>query len=220
MIRGVLFDRDDTLAYTDPEVYREAAQWLAQRFALDEAASLQALRQQWQERALTWWHLRTPEDETVFWEGYGEELAERLGLGPQHGPELMATYPYERAMRLLPGAREVLLALRARGLKTGVLSNTLPSVGRTLEHLGIDDLIDVAVASCELGVHKPEAGAFRAALERMQLTAPEVLFVDDKAENVAAARALGMPAGLISHADGPADFSSLHDVLAWVERQT
>ncbi|WP_369689459.1 hypothetical protein [Deinococcus aerius] len=32
---AVLFDRDDTLAYADPGVYREAALWASERFGVD-----------------------------------------------------------------------------------------------------------------------------------------------------------------------------------------
>ena len=37
-LRAVLFDRDDTIAYTDREVYAEAARWAAQTYGLDAQA--------------------------------------------------------------------------------------------------------------------------------------------------------------------------------------
>ncbi|WP_233218575.1 HAD family hydrolase [Deinococcus arcticus] len=193
-LRAVLFDRDDTIAYTDPDVYREAAAWIAQTFGLGPDAALHALRDQWRARALTWWDLRSQAQEDAFWADYGTELTGRLGLPPEAAAQLMATYPYEVYMKPVPHAREVLLELRARGLKVGVLSNTLPSIDRTLRAVGLDDLVDVAVATCVVGVHKPDAGAYLHAAGALGVAPAEVLFVDDKAENVAAAQALGMQA--------------------------
>lgn len=217
-LHAVLFDRDDTLTHTDRAVYREAALWTANEFGLDAARVERALAAQWVEQAEAWRDLRTGEDETAFWTAYAEALAGRLGLDAAQLPALMAAFPYERFLRPVAGAREVLGKLRARGLRIGVLSNTLPSIDRTLEAAGLDDLVDVAVASCTVGAHKPEAGAFLAALERLGLPAAAVLFVDDRAENVEAARALGMPAALIDHTGRtPGALHSLDAVLRLVE---
>jgi putative hydrolase of the HAD superfamily len=201
-IRGVLFDRDETIAYTDPSVYREAALWAAQRFGLDPRHVGQALQAQWAaqedpEQLSGWWALRTEEDEAEYWRTYGQELAARMGV-PAHEIGVMLTeWPYQRYMKAVPGAREVLSGLRERGLKVGVLSNTLPSIAATLEEVGLADVIDVAIATGTLGVHKPEPDAFLKAAELMGLPPAEILFIDDKLENVVAARAVGMQASVI-----------------------
>ncbi|WP_221088820.1 HAD family hydrolase [Deinococcus aquaedulcis] len=215
-LRAVLFDRDDTIAYTDPGVYREAAAWMARTYSVPIDAALQALREQWAARALTWWDLRSQAQEDAFWADYGTELTGRLGLSPEAAPQLMAAYPYEVYMKPVPHAREVLLELRARGLKVGVLSNTLPSIDRTLKAVGLDDLVDVAVATCVVGVHKPDAGAYLHAAEALGVEPAEVLFVDDKAENVEAARALGMQAVQIDLRGEVA--GALHDLRAVLDR--
>ncbi|GBF06609.1 HAD family hydrolase [Deinococcus aerius] len=171
----------------------------------------------WQEQASSWWDLRTPEEE-AFWTRYGEGLGARLGLGVEQAAQVLAAFPYERYLRPVEGAREVLAGLRARGLRIGVLSNTLPSIDRTLRALGLDDLVDVAVASCTVGAHKPEARAFTSALERLGLPAGAVLFVDDRPENVEAARALGMRAVQIDLCGRvPGALHRLRDVLAVVD---
>ncbi|SEJ61948.1 putative hydrolase of the HAD superfamily [Deinococcus reticulitermitis] len=196
-LKAVLFDRDDTLAYTDPAVYREAAQWVAARYGVGAQEAGRVLAGLWQEQADAWWDLRSLSDEEAFWERYGTELSTRLGLGPDAAPELLGAFPYERYMKPVAGTREVLEELRGRGLKIGVLSNTLPSIDRTLEAVGLSDLVDVALATCTLGVHKPEPRAFTLAAEALGVEPEEVLFVDDRPENVEAARALGMRSVLI-----------------------
>ncbi|GGL72073.1 hydrolase [Deinococcus aerolatus] len=218
LLRAVLFDRDDTLVFTDHEIYAEAARWAARTYGLDAREVGAAMLGQWEERAKTWWTLRTEADETAFWEGYGLELVDRVGLRAGDAAAFMAEYPYERFMKPVPHARAVLGELRARGLKVGVLSNTLPSIGRTLEAVGLADLVDVAVATCTVGVHKPDAGAFLHAAEALDLRPDEILFVDDKPENVQAARALGMQATVIDlHAQNPEAIHDLRGVLPLVE---
>ena len=193
-LRAVLFDRDNTIASTDETVYHEAAVWMGTRFGLDPRQAGQVLAGLWREQEGQWWHLRSHAEEERFWERYSTELTRRLGLNAEAAGELMQTYPYERYMKPVEGAREVLNELRGRGLKIGVLSNTLPSIERTLDAIGLRDLVDVPLATCLLGVHKPEAQAFRLAAEAQELPPAESLFIDDLPENEEAARAVGMRA--------------------------
>lgn len=57
---------------------------------------------------------------------------------------------------------------------------------RELDHFAVQ------LVSCELGVAKPSAEAFIAALQASDAKPSECYFVDDKAENVDAAKALGI----------------------------
>ncbi|GGQ99231.1 HAD family hydrolase [Deinococcus ruber] len=213
-VKGVLFDRDETIAYTDPGVYREAAVWAAERFGLEPGAVGAALKAQWA-ASEGWWHLRTEADEELFWQSYGQELAGRFGVPPEHIGPMLTEWPYQRYMKPVPSARDVLSALKARGLKVGVLSNTMPSIGITLEAVELHDLIDVAIATCTLGVHKPQPEAFTLAAELMELAPSELLFVDDKQENVDAARSVGMQAVLIDlRGQHP---EAIHDLRAVLE---
>lgn len=196
-LQAVLFDRDETIAYTDRAVYREAALWLAQRHCLDARQAGETLAAVWAELGQQWWDLRSEADEDAYWQRYGDELTRRLGLEAHHAAEIMREYPYERYMKAVDGAREVLTELRARGLKVGVLSNTLPSIDRTLEAVGLADVVDVALATCTLGVHKPEAQAFVLAAEALGVSPAAVLFIDDRLDNVEAARQVGMQAAQI-----------------------
>lgn len=213
-LRAVLFDRDETLAWTDKTVYREAALWLAERYGLDPRAAGETMAQTWAELGNNWWDLRTEQDEDAYWQAYGDELTARLGIDAHHAADILHAYPYERFMKPVAGARDVLLTVRARGLKIGVLSNTLPSIDRTLAELGLGDLVDTALATCTLGVHKPEAQAFVLAAQALGALPEEVLFIDDKLENVEAARAAGMRAAQIDLAGGAAGaLHRLGDVL-------
>ncbi|WP_338014423.1 HAD-IA family hydrolase [Deinococcus cavernae] len=196
-VKAVLFDRDDTLSTTDFSVYQEAAQWMESQWGTPAQHALNTLAEHWRGKAQAWWHLRSHDEERAFWSSYSDELAGKLNIHREQARELAEQYPYEKYLKAVPNARAVLLALRGRGLKIGVLSNTLPSIERTLEAIGLGDVVDVALATCTLGVHKPELEAFTLAAQAMQVHPREVLFVDDRQENVDAARQVGMHAYLI-----------------------
>jgi putative hydrolase of the HAD superfamily len=84
-----------------------------------------------------------------------------------------------------------------RGLRpryrTGMLSNNWAPDGRAMaQELGIADCFDVFVTSAEIGVMKPDPRIYQVALDRLGITPPEGIFVDDFAVNVEAARQLGL----------------------------
>ncbi len=220
-LEAVLFDRDDTLSLTDRDVYRQAALWLQEHAGLDPQVASAGLLAQWRTLGDRWRPLRTLEDEERFWHQYGVELAARLNLSEQQGHDMVREWPYWRYLVPVPGLREVLTTLRSRGLKIGVLSNTVPDIGVTLRAVGVEDLIDVALASCTLGVHKPDPDVFLRAAEQLGVPRAGVLFVDDLMENVEAARHVGMRALLIDHSGQHGEaIHQLSDVLLEVERIT
>ena len=60
--------------------------------------------------------------------------------------------------------------------------------------LGYDDLFDVSLYSCELGLAKPDPAFFREAARRIGARPESILFVDDSARNVEGAREAGLAA--------------------------
>jgi putative hydrolase of the HAD superfamily len=93
------------------------------------------------------------------------------------------------------GVRELVSALRAEGVRCYLATNQTEHRGRYMaENLGYADLLDGAFWSYELGLAKPDPAYFRAVVEQLGLEAHEVLFVDDSARNVEAARSVGMAA--------------------------
>lgn len=218
MIRGVVFDRDETLGYTDGAVFQEAVAWLVAEYGLEPQRTLLALQSQWQAEGALWHTVDSEAAEAAYWERYGLGLTERLGLAPEAAGAIFERFPYQRYMRPYPEAAEVLAALRARGLKIGVLSNSYPSIGLTLEAMGLAQWVDVPLSMCSLGVHKPDVRAFVLAAQAMALAPAEILFVDDKFENVEAARAVGMQACQIDRSGQVAGaLRSLQDVLRVID---
>lgn len=61
-----------------------------------------------------------------------------------------------------------------------------------LEQFGLKTMFACFMSSCYLGLRKPDAAIYKKALDIVQRTPEEVVFIDDRAENVAAAVAVGI----------------------------
>jgi HAD superfamily hydrolase (TIGR01509 family) len=85
-----------------------------------------------------------------------------------------------------------LRALRAAGVRIGVVSNVGVSIRGVLEREGLDDLVDVVVLSCEVGAVKPDSEIFAIALDLLGRSAAETLMVGDSGHDDVGGTALGM----------------------------
>jgi putative hydrolase of the HAD superfamily len=84
--------------------------------------------------------------------------------------------------------------------KTAILSNAWPGARQLFtEVLGLGDVVDEMIISCEEGVAKPDARIFQIAVDRLGVEPEEAVFVDDVAVNVHRARAFGLQAILFEN---------------------
>jgi len=95
-----------------------------------------------------------------------------------------------------PGAGAVLAELRRRGLKTGLVSNTMyPAelMEARLEEFGLKSLFDVLAFSSAVGWRKPHPAIFRFALGRLGVQPDRAVFVGDRVyEDVGGALRAGL----------------------------
>jgi putative hydrolase of the HAD superfamily len=99
--------------------------------------------------------------------------------------------------QLLPdGAMGILQELAASDeCMLGVLNNEARATNEyRFDTFGIRGHLKVAFSSCYLGLRKPGQAIYRRALDILGLPAQRILFIDDRAENVAGAEAAGMQA--------------------------
>ena len=185
MIRGVLFDLDDTL-------YDHA---YSARFALTalagSAPSLAALAgdelERRYHRILEEVHPRVLSGElgpdAARLERY-RRLFASVGEQPSDGElaklGLVARQAYRANQRPVPGTLALLSALRERGVVAAIVSNNLKleQEGK-LRDTGMSGLIDHLVVSEEAGSVKPDPGIFRVALKRAGLAAEEARMLGD-----------------------------------------
>lgn len=90
---------------------------------------------------------------------------------------------------LLPGARDLLHALRPRYRLAALSNSNAVHWDRNTTDLGITGLFDAAYSSHQLGCHKPEPTIYGEVLARLGVPAERVAFFDDFEPNVAGARA-------------------------------
>ncbi|MGH7288271.1 MAG: HAD family hydrolase [Myxococcota bacterium] len=131
-------------------------------------------------------------------------IAERIERFPQHAP-LIRAYGERFAEMMLPMPASIALLheLRARGVPLYALSNwNGETFERTRALFPFLDAFDGLVISGHLGVAKPDPGIFAHLLETHRLAAAEVLFIDDRAPNVEAARASGIEGHLFEGVSG------------------
>lgn len=84
---------------------------------------------------------------------------------------------------------ETMSWLRKEGIEIGFLSNALPNLADTGQTLAAEDKIFV---SYELGLLKPDKAIYQSVLAKLNAKPEEVIFIDDKRENVEAAKSLGI----------------------------
>ena len=95
------------------------------------------------------------------------------------------------AMPPLP-ANELIPLLKARGQRVFLLTNVPCAFHREKHRLPYLHLFDGILASCDVGLLKPDPEIYLAFLEKFGLQAQDCLFIDDMPVNIAGARSVGM----------------------------
>ena len=90
------------------------------------------------------------------------------------------------------GTIEVLADLKAGGTRLALLSNAGPDFGSYFRHGPLADWFEAFFVSGELLLLKPEAAIYQHVLTELGITAEQTVFIDNRADNVAGAEALGI----------------------------
>ncbi|MCX6709185.1 MAG: HAD family phosphatase [Candidatus Woesearchaeota archaeon] len=77
-------------------------------------------------------------------------------------------------------------------LPVSMLSNQFPLHFELCRKKGWHDFFNNVFVSFEIGFMKPDPRAYRAVVEKLQVAPSDIVFVDDKEENVEAAKKAGM----------------------------
>ncbi len=97
-----------------------------------------------------------------------------------------------------PGTRETLAALRARGFRLAVISNSDGRIRGLLDELELAAFFELIVDSGVFGVEKPDPRIFSDSLARLGVAPAKSLYIGDLyAVDVVGARAAGMHACLL-----------------------
>lgn len=173
MIRCVLFDVGGVLMKLGEAEYRQG---VAERLGLAKLPALYEERVPFIQRGEV--------DETDVWFEISGKRLEHDAFDDIFERE----FPVNQEM--LQFAAE----LRSKGLLTAVLSNTQKSHARVMRRAGLFDGFDRVFLSNEVGARKPEPAVFQRVCEGLSLEPGEIVFIDDVAEYVRAARDFGLQA--------------------------
>jgi epoxide hydrolase-like predicted phosphatase len=116
-------------------------------------------------------------------------LTRKLGRAPAEIESLRSEFFGGDVVDL--GLLDFIRALRPR-YKTGLISNAWDGLRAYIVSQKFEDAFDLMIISAEVGLQKPDARIFHLALEQAGVGANEAVFVDDLAENIEGARAVGM----------------------------
>jgi putative hydrolase of the HAD superfamily len=205
MIRTVSFDVGWTLAYTHRSLWEIFADLCNEVGASTTAlACEQIVRSIWgasqdqsEQRFRAGAEYPDSDDEfyTVF-AGLGRFLFAQLGVRADDASlmqRFMERFWTEDNWSPFPDVVDALRALRAEGIRLGVLSNAPSDLPRFLDRFGLTPYLDFVVVSAIEGVKKPDRRIFQAVLRRAEARPDEVLHVGDMyVEDVVGGRAAGV----------------------------
>lgn len=80
---------------------------------------------------------------------------------------------------------------KANGLQVALLTNVIEPTYNVLSGAGYYDYFDVVIASCKVGVAKPQDEIYQYALNQLNTTAQQSVFIDDRQNNLDPAVRMG-----------------------------
>ncbi|HEY0832788.1 MAG TPA: haloacid dehalogenase type II [Azospirillum sp.] len=171
----------------------------------DAADALAAL---WRAKQLEYTWVRTlMGDYADFWQVTGEALDYALDRHGRADPALRARL-MDLYFRLdpFPDAVPALEALRARGMRTAILSNGSPAMlDGAADGAGLRPLLDDVLSVDPLRLYKPHPSVYRLACDRLGLERAEILFVSSNGWDAAGAGAFGFKVAWLNRAGNPPD---------------
>jgi putative hydrolase of the HAD superfamily len=197
-LRAVLFDVDFTLARPGPELGPEGYVRAGRRHGLRlDPGRYEAAR------AAAFVHLRHhPElvHDDEIWFRFTEAIVREMGgdADSAYACAVEITRGWERHdnFDLYEDVLPTVGALRAAGLRVGLVSNSARDVREFARHHGLE--VDAGISSFHHGRTKPHASIFRAVLDLLGAEPREAAMVGDTiADDIDGARALGMRAILL-----------------------
>ena len=115
---------------------------------------------------------------------------------------------------LNPGVLELLTFAKESKVSVWCLSNDVGQWSSTLRNdLGVEDYLTGSVISSDVGVRKPDSKIYEIMIQRSGCKIKDLLFVDDRENNVMAARDLGIETILFKPEEG---FENAKD---WISRR-
>ena len=215
-VRAIVFDVDFTLARPGPDLGPEGYERLGARYGL----TLDPARYADARRAALVDLKRHPEldhDEEI-WIRFTQRIIEGMGgAGDTYAAacEMEGAWAHAHHFELYEDAIPTLEALRDRGLKLGLLSNSARDLDEFVGHHRLT--VDAVLTSRAHGKTKPHEAIFRRMLELLDVVAGDAVMVGDTIEDdVEGATAVGMRAVLVDREGRHEEHDSIADLRSLI----
>ena len=109
-------------------------------------------------------------------------------------------------MRMAPGLRELLTALRAAGYITGVATNRTDTMAKVLADNHLAGEFDIVVTAADVDNPKPAPDQLEKIMKRFHIKPAEIFFVGDSSFDMLAAERAGALFAAFSNPDLKADY--------------
>ena len=212
MIKAVFLDWFNTMARFEPpreELHSQAFQEFGIEAPADKIMRglLLADKEWFEENTKAKIDQRSPEEQVKLAICYEETILSEVGIEASKETLLEIT---ERIQQLYKSTTFILFddvlstvkTLKEQGFILGLLTNMDKDVYPICRDLGLEPYLDFVVSSKELGIDKPAARFFQAALERAGVNASEAVHVGDQYKlDVVGAKGVGINPILIDRYD-------------------
>ena len=186
MIKAVIFDMFETLI-----THFEAPVYMAKQIAEDIGITEQKFREVWN---------TTDEARTLGKMTHEQVIEMSLRANDCYSPELLAKIVRKRKdskvecfRHLHPEILPMLAAIRASGIRIGLITNCYYEESDAIRESVLFDYFDAVCMSCELGLQKPDPRIFHKCAEDLAVAPEECLYVGDGGSaELEAAREVGM----------------------------
>ncbi len=223
--KAIFFDRDGTLTMNDRSWTQlrdqKLSEWSGRPFVFSQELFERHFYRV-RHGGFPFAPYKNVEDELLFFAQWYRSLFTEMGITEkvEERVDTLMQHLWYLKKELYPETIEVLEYFHSRGYKTGVISDTSPSLELTLQNAGIHHYFTSFTASSLVGASKPDPIIFNAALNAQGVSAYESLYVDDYDLEADGARAQGFTSFLIDRTGTvKRDWAihSLREIIEFVE---
>ena len=161
--------------------------------------SIELIRQSFRHTMMT--HRGAPPPEESWFHGLGTPLRTQFKVfsnDPVEIEAMLVTYRehnnanHDLLIKDYPGALDAVRALKAKGLKLGIVtSKQSKGAARGLKKGGFDGLFDVVVGADDVTAHKPDPTPVLHALKQLGMTPDRAIMVGDSPHDITSGRLAG-----------------------------
>jgi len=133
--------------------------------------------------------------EDKFWQNISQDLDKPV---PNNTYDLWRQ-DFKQKLTISEPMIEFVKFLKKKGIIVAVLSNNIMPYVEVIKEKGGYNEFDVVINSCEVGFSKPEPEIYRLMLNKLNINPGEILYLDDRPENLDTAKQFGINTMLITN---------------------